>query len=98
LLAEGALRTSLQRETESTSSSGALPSTAAVRRLREEGAIVSEPELTEAISKLRIVLALETPTHLTDDHLLQLQAALEVADRAVRAERWAREGYEFRGI
>ena len=71
------------------------------RRLREEAAIISEtshieaPDLIEAISQLRNVLAL--PIGLTTDHLIRLQNAIEVAKRAVRAERWAREGYEFLG-
>jgi hypothetical protein len=54
------------------------------------------PELIEAISQLRSVLAL--PIALTPDHLIRLQNAIEVAERAVRAERWAREGYEFLGV
>jgi hypothetical protein len=75
----------------------------AARRLREEAAIISEtshndaPDLTEAISQLRKVLASELPLELTKEYLIQLQNALEVAERAVRAERWAREGREFQG-
>jgi hypothetical protein len=67
----------------------------------EEAAMISGtslndgPDLSEAISQLRNVLAL--PTGLTTDHLIRLQNAIEVAERAVRAERWAREGYEFLG-
>jgi hypothetical protein len=53
--------------------------------------------LTHAISQLRTVLALERPLGLTTEYLVQLQNALEVAERAVRVERWAREGYEFQG-
>jgi DNA-binding SARP family transcriptional activator len=53
--------------------------------------------LTQAISQLRKVLALERPRGLTTEYLVKLQNALEVADGAVRAERWAREGYEFQG-
>jgi hypothetical protein len=55
------------------------------------------PDFTQAISQLRQVLALEPPIELTTEYLVQLQNAIEVAERAVRAERWAREGREFRG-
>jgi hypothetical protein len=55
------------------------------------------PDLTQAISRLREVLAVELPLGLTMEYLVQLQNAIEVAERAVRAERWSREGYEFRG-
>jgi DNA-binding GntR family transcriptional regulator len=70
--------------------------------MREEAAMVPETsdndasELIEAISQLQSVLAL--PIALTPDHLLRLQNAIEVAEQAVRAERWAREGYEFLGV
>jgi hypothetical protein len=53
--------------------------------------------LAEAISQLRKVLAPGLPVGLTTEYLVRLQNALEVAERAVRAERWAREGYEFQG-
>jgi hypothetical protein len=53
------------------------------------------PDLTQAISQLREVLALEPPLEWTTEYLVQLQNALEVAERAIRAERWAREGREF---
>jgi hypothetical protein len=55
------------------------------------------PDLTRAISQLRKVLASEMPLELTTEYLVELQNALEVAERAVRAERWARKGSEFRG-
>jgi hypothetical protein len=54
------------------------------------------PELTEAISQLRKVLALEG-LGFTTEYLVQLQNALEVAERAVRAERLTREAHEFQG-
>jgi hypothetical protein len=54
-------------------------------------------DLTQAIDQLRKVLALERPLGLTSEYLVQLQNAIEVAERSVRAERWAREGCEFRG-
>jgi hypothetical protein len=53
--------------------------------------------LADAISQLRKVLASELPPGLTTDYLVQLQNALEIAERAVRAERWAREVSEFDG-
>jgi hypothetical protein len=53
--------------------------------------------LAEAISELRKVLAPEPPLGLRTEYLVRLQNALEVAERAVRAERWALEGYEFQG-
>jgi hypothetical protein len=55
------------------------------------------PELTQAISQLREVLASETLLGLTTEYLARLHNAIEVAERAVRAERWARDGYEFQG-
>jgi hypothetical protein len=55
------------------------------------------PEMTEAISLLRKVLASEGRLGFTTEYLVQLQNALEVAERAVRAERLTREVHEFRG-
>jgi hypothetical protein len=55
------------------------------------------PDLAHAISQLRKVLASETPLGLTTEYLVELQNALEAAERAVRAERWARKGSEFQG-
>jgi hypothetical protein len=54
-------------------------------------------DLTQAISQLREVLAIEPPLGFTTEYLVQLQNAIAVAERAVRAERWAREGDEFQG-
>jgi hypothetical protein len=54
-------------------------------------------DLKQAISLLRQVLASETQRGLTTEYLVQLQDAIEVADRAVRAERWARDISEFQG-
>jgi hypothetical protein len=53
--------------------------------------------LAKAISELRKVLSSEPPLELTTEYLIQLQNALGAAERAVRAERWAREGCEFKG-
>jgi hypothetical protein len=55
------------------------------------------PDLTQAISQLRELLALKLPLGLTTEYLARLQCALEMAEQAVRAERWAREGREFQG-
>jgi hypothetical protein len=55
------------------------------------------PSLTQAISQLRKVLASEPPLGLTTEYLVQLQDAIEVAERAISAERWTREGCEFQG-
>jgi hypothetical protein len=55
------------------------------------------PDLTQAIGQLRELLALEPPLELTTEYLVQLQNAIAVAERAVRVERWAREGREFLG-
>jgi hypothetical protein len=54
-------------------------------------------DLTQAISQLRDVLALEPSLGLPTEYLVQLQNAIAVAELAVRAERWAREGREFQG-
>lgn len=53
--------------------------------------------LRQAISQLREVLSIELPAGLTMEYLVQLQNAIEVAEQAVRAERWARESHEYRG-
>jgi hypothetical protein len=55
------------------------------------------PELTQAISQLRKVLASERRLGLTTEYLVQLQNALEVAERTVRTERLTREAHEFQG-
>jgi hypothetical protein len=55
------------------------------------------PDLKEAIGELREALAAERLLGLTTEYLVQLQTALEAAGRAVRDERWKREGYEFQG-
>jgi hypothetical protein len=53
--------------------------------------------LAEAISQLREMLAPELALGVTTEYLIQLQEAIEAAERAIRAERWARDGYEFQG-
>jgi plasmid maintenance system antidote protein VapI len=56
-----------------------------------------QPDMTQAIGQLREVLALELPLGLTNEFLIQLQNAIELAEQAIRAERRAREGFEFSG-
>jgi hypothetical protein len=55
------------------------------------------PDLREAIGQLREALASERLLGSTTEYLVQLQTAIEAAARAVRDERWKREGYEFQG-
>jgi hypothetical protein len=55
------------------------------------------PDLTQAINQLRTLLSLEPSLGMSTEYLVQLHNAIEVAERAVRAERWAREGHEFLG-
>jgi hypothetical protein len=55
------------------------------------------PDLTQAINQLRMVLAAEVPLGLTTEYLIRLQNVIELAERAVRAERWVRDNYEFPG-
>jgi hypothetical protein len=55
------------------------------------------PDLNQAIGQLRDALAAERLLGTTTEYLVQLQTAIEAADRAVRDERWKREGYEFQG-
>jgi hypothetical protein len=55
------------------------------------------PDLKQAIGQLRETLAAERLLGTTTEYLARLQTAIEVAGRAVRDERWKREGYEFQG-
>jgi hypothetical protein len=55
------------------------------------------PDLKQAIGQLREALEAERPLGPTTEYLVQLQTAIEAAGRAVRDERWKREGYEFQG-
>jgi hypothetical protein len=55
------------------------------------------PDLKQAIGQLREALAAERLLAPTTEYLVQLQTAIEAAGRAVRDERWKREGYEFQG-
>jgi hypothetical protein len=55
------------------------------------------PDLKQAIGQLREALAAERLLGPTTEYLVRLQTAIETAGRAVRDERWKREGYEFQG-
>jgi hypothetical protein len=44
------------------------------------------------------MLGIDQPREMTTTYLIELQAAIEAVERAVKEERWAREGYsEFLG-
>jgi cyanophycinase-like exopeptidase len=53
-------------------------------------------DLERAITQLREMLGIDR--EMTTAYLVELQAAVEVVGRAIKEERWAREGYsEFLG-
>jgi hypothetical protein len=55
-------------------------------------------DLEHAISQLRQTLGIDQPREMTTAYLVELQAAVEALGRAIKEERWAREGYsEFLG-
>ena len=55
-------------------------------------------DLDRAISQLREMLGIDQPAEMTTSYLVELQAAVEAVGRAIKEERWAREGYtEFLG-
>jgi hypothetical protein len=55
-------------------------------------------DLERAISQLRETLGIDQPREMTTAYLVELQAAVETLGRAIKEERWAREGYtEFLG-
>lgn len=55
------------------------------------------PKLEQAVTRLREALAAEKRLGQSMEYLDQLQVAIEEAGRAVRDERWARDGYVFQG-
>ena len=58
----------------------------------------SEPlDLKQAMGQLREVLRSEMQAELTTEYLTRLHSVLEIAERVVRAERWARDAHEFKG-
>jgi hypothetical protein len=55
-------------------------------------------DLEGAIIQLRQTLGIDQRREMTTAYLVELQAAVEAVGRAIRDERWAREGYsEFLG-
>jgi hypothetical protein len=55
-------------------------------------------DLERAIGQLRKTLGIDQPREMTTAYLVELQAAIEAVERAIKEERWAREGYsEFLG-
>jgi hypothetical protein len=56
---------------------------------------IRDHDIGRSDQPMRTVLAPGLPVGLTTEYLVRLQNALEVDELAVRAERWAREGYEF---
>jgi hypothetical protein len=55
-------------------------------------------DLDRAISQLHKILGTDQPPEMATVYLVQLQAAVEAVGRAIKEERWAREGYtEFLG-
>jgi hypothetical protein len=58
----------------------------------------SEPaDMKQAIGQLREMLEAEMQVQFTTEYLSRLQSVLEIAERMVRAERWAQDAYEFKG-
>ena len=70
-------------------------------RFREHKSATSdEPrsDLEREINRLREMLAIDHTQEMTSAYLIDLQAAVEAVGRAIKEERWAREGYsEFLG-
>jgi hypothetical protein len=54
-------------------------------------------DLDRAISQLREILGIDQSPKMTTAYLVELQAAVEVVGRAIKEERWAREGLVTRG-
>ena len=55
-------------------------------------------DLERKINRLREMLAIDHTQEMTSAYLIDLQAAVEAVGRAIKEERWAREGYsEFLG-
>jgi uncharacterized alpha-E superfamily protein len=55
-------------------------------------------DLERAISQLRETLGIDQLREMTTAYLIELQTAVEAVGRAIKEERWAREGYsEFLG-
>jgi hypothetical protein len=55
-------------------------------------------DLERAITQLRETLPIDHTREMTTAYLVELQAVVEAVGRAIKEERWAREGYsEFLG-
>jgi hypothetical protein len=70
-------------------------------QFRERKSAASDGHLGDlgcAISQLRKTLGINQSREMTTAYLVELQAAVEALGRAIKEERWAREGYsEFLG-
>jgi hypothetical protein len=55
-------------------------------------------DLKRAITRLRETLGSDEPREMTTAYLVELRAAIEAVEWAIKEEQWAREGYnEFLG-
>jgi DNA-binding SARP family transcriptional activator len=55
-------------------------------------------DLERTITHLREMVAIDRTREMTTAYLVELQAVVEAVGRAIKEERWAREGYsEFLG-
>ena len=55
-------------------------------------------DLEREINRLREMLAIDHLREMTTAYLIELQAVVDAVGRAIKEERWAREGYsEFLG-
>ena len=70
-------------------------------RFRENKSATSDEarsDLEHEINQLREMLSINHPREMTTAYLIELQAVIEAVGRAIKEERWAREGYsEFLG-
>jgi hypothetical protein len=66
-------------------------------QFRERKPATSDDDLERAITRLREMLEINRG-QITTAYLVEPQAAVETVGRAIKEERWAREGYsEFLG-
>jgi hypothetical protein len=61
-------------------------------RFREHKFATSD-DLEREINQLREMLVIDHAQEMTTAYLIELQAAIEAVGRAIKEERWAREGY-----
>jgi hypothetical protein len=58
----------------------------------------ADSDLEREINRLREMLAIDRLREVTTAYLIELQVVVEAVGRAIKEERWAREGYsEFLG-